>query len=978
MIARSRAAIAAFTLCLLLTQSGVRAELVRFVQIIKNETPGTRLHISEVEAFALGVMPNDLGGATFGGLSTSTNDIGDGTLTTYGSGNLVPVVGTTNSIQHGAANENPNNLLELAGNVWSTNLDQATNSQYTLDLGGTFDVTTVRMWPRADTCCTERWQNLEVHLYADDGTGNPGALIASSDDPRLAAPGGNIPLEITFAAGSTEIEELSFTAAFAYPEEDDPAILSSASPGSVVGTLAALNEFGGAVPSATFALVAGPGDTDNALYDIDGSELQVSGDLSGIDGVEHSVRVQAMTAEGTVEGAFTFTVLLDSDNDSLIDSWELMFGSLADFMTGGDSDGDGENDEDEFREGTDPSVPDDALFRETFNFDDGGFVEEATGNSPIPSVHSAVTGTWSMAGDDSGPATNTLTSPDIMVPVTGGIRVSFNHRYSIEPEWDGTALQVSIDGGPFRTVPHADFTENGYTFFGLIGNHVLANGDGFNGDSPNYADGEFITSIAAVGGVRAGSTIAIRFLGAWDEGAKGPGNPNWEIDSITVDLLPDTDMDGMPDSYEIATDGLDEMVDDGGGDLDVDLVTNLDEYLNRTDPNEEDTDADGLFDNIESNTGTFVDANDTGTDPLNPDTDGDGLMDSVEDNGGVFVSAQMTGTNPLDPDSDGDTIPDGTEVSKNSNPNDPNSIPPVALLAYFDFNGNLIDQAANSPDLALIGPAALTTGGMGVSGGGGDESLNLMGLGDGSMAQTPPGSHLDLAAANNSMSVAFWQFNTLFGNSSAFWIHAPLADGNLRGFQAHTPWGNGTVYFDQSGCCDPPERLTVDGVATLNQWQHFVFQRNPNGEREIWVDGALVASASGADPLDPFDGIISIGAEGPTTNNSFSGRIDDFAIFSDSLTPAQISELANGATPLDLFGAAIPFAINSITHDAASGSTTVEWNSRPNKTYAIDSSNDLQTWSELDDGIDSEGETTSYSEDLPVGTARKYYRVREL
>ena len=46
-----------------------------------------------------------------------------------------------------------------------------------------------------------------------------------------------------------------------------------------------------------------------------------------------------------------------------------------------------------------------------------------------------------------------------------------------------------------------------------------------------------------------------------------------------------------------------------------------------------------------------------GTDPGNPDSDDDGLLDGVETNTGTFVSATDTGTNPLESDSDGDFLP---------------------------------------------------------------------------------------------------------------------------------------------------------------------------------------------------------------------------------------------------------------------------------------------------------------------------------
>jgi glucose/arabinose dehydrogenase len=61
-----------------------------------------------------------------------------------------------------------------------------------------------------------------------------------------------------------------------------------------------------------------------------------------------------------------------------------------------------------------------------------------------------------------------------------------------------------------------------------------------------------------------------------------------------------------------------------------------------TDPDSSpvDTDQDLLPDSVETNTGMFIDENDTGTDPNDPDTDNDGVIDGIE----VFF-----GTDPNDP-----------------------------------------------------------------------------------------------------------------------------------------------------------------------------------------------------------------------------------------------------------------------------------------------------------------------------------------
>lgn len=51
------------------------------------------------------------------------------------------------------------------------------------------------------------------------------------------------------------------------------------------------------------------------------------------------------------------------------------------------------------------------------------------------------------------------------------------------------------------------------------------------------------------------------------------------------------------------------------------------------------------------------------TDPTNPDSDGDGLSDGVESNSGTFAGAADTGTSPVSPDTDSDGVDDKTEVT---------------------------------------------------------------------------------------------------------------------------------------------------------------------------------------------------------------------------------------------------------------------------------------------------------------------------
>ncbi len=114
-------------------------------------------------------------------------------------------------------------------------------------------------------------------------------------------------------------------------------------------------------------------------------------------------------------------------------------------------------------------------------------------------------------------------------------------------------------------------------------------------------------------------------------------------------LLQDTDSDGLWDGP----------ADPNGGE---DVNGNGARDPGETYPWVPDTDKDGLKDGPEVTT--------HGTDPLLPDSDEDGLTDGRE--------VSVYGTDPTDWDSDDDGFGDGEEIGAGSDPNDPDSRPPIA------------------------------------------------------------------------------------------------------------------------------------------------------------------------------------------------------------------------------------------------------------------------------------------------------------
>lgn len=235
----------------------------------------------------------------------------------------------------------------------------------------------------------------------------------------------------------------------------------------------------------------------------------------------------------------------------------------------------------------------------------------------------------------------------------------------------------------------------------------------------------------------------------------------------------------------------------------------------------------------------------------------------------------------------------------------PSSLLAIDLLGHWTFDD--ATDPVSSPDVTGVAPAFALGGGAvysadmtGFSGAAGDLSLDVGAATNGAYAELPVGPHLDAAIASDAIAISFWQFNTQIANSSTFWITSPTAPVQ-RGMQAHVSWSNNRIYFDTGGTAAGGNRIITPAGSpnpvVLNTWQHFVFQKDALGNKQVWLDGALLLDqAGGANALLPFDGRVLLGAY-PDFSNSFSGRIDEVAIFDDALGAAEILLLSTGSDP---------------------------------------------------------------------------------
>ncbi len=223
---------------------------------------------------------------------------------------------------------------------------------------------------------------------------------------------------------------------------------------------------------------------------------------------------------------------------------------------------------------------------------------------------------------------------------------------SFPPEWYNGAGESATDNPTLRTVvtvtagadtPNINFTTN--------------TNENYDGDATlDYTD----------------NCPAVANTGQQDTDNDGYGN--------ACDLCPSV---SDPDQFDADADLVGDACDNCAAVPNLDQANNDGDALG--DACDPDDDNDGIADGSDNclfvaNAGQQNFDGDAQGDACDPDDDNDGLLDTVETNTGIFVSAADTGSNPLDLDTDDDGFEDGTEVTAGTDPNNPGSNPSVPTL----------------------------------------------------------------------------------------------------------------------------------------------------------------------------------------------------------------------------------------------------------------------------------------------------------
>ena len=311
-----------------------------------------------------------------------------------------------------------------------------------------------------------------------------------------------------------------------------------------------------------------------------------------------------------------------------------------------------------------------------------------------------------------------------------------------------------------------------------------------------------------------------------------------------------------------------------------------------------DTDHDGLLDAWESAYG------------LNPASAADATSD-LDSDGLTALKEFAFDTDPRYSDSDSDGAGDGYEFSAGSDPGDAQFFPPymnaTGLLAWWNFDSTVsataVSDRVHGFSGELAGGATVTNFGGGRTGGTGDRALDVT-RPQADRLSVDDARWLNAASLVDTVTFSFWQKTSAVVNGTSFHAVSPSAEAS-RGAQAHVPWGDTSIAWDTTGWSSPTgSRITAASPPGFNHllWHHFAFVKKGD-TKEIWIDGAKVATGTNTFDLRSDLVRLVIGAyDPPSGSTQAQAFIDDFAVFADALTPAQIQRLAAGARPDALAG----------------------------------------------------------------------------
>lgn len=144
-------------------------------------------------------------------------------------------------------------------------------------------------------------------------------------------------------------------------------------------------------------------------------------------------------------------------------------------------------------------------------------------------------------------------------------------------------------------------------------------------------------------------------------------------------------------------------------------------------------------------------------------------------------------------------------------------------------------------------------------------------------------------------------FLTMFQNSlaesAAFKWHSSngVAANETRGIFSHCTWSDGSIYWDQGGCCALSQRTNVALISNTGTWHVIAFRNNYSGtNRTIWRNNSILTTNSSAIAninLSATAANVGGASDEYGPDSAWNARIGQFAMYNRSLSDTEMTEV---------------------------------------------------------------------------------------
>lgn len=221
------------------------------------------------------------------------------------------------------------------------------------------------------------------------------------------------------------------------------------------------------------------------------------------------------------------------------------------------------------------------------------------------------------------------------------------------------------------------------------------------------------------------------------------------------------------------------------------------------------------------------------------------------------------------------------------------------MLLYYDFNDDsdpeaVVDKSGKGNDGEVFN-AEYTGDGEGVTGEAGDRAMDLGLFNDDAYVEVT--TAIDGAFASlidtDQVSLTMW----ILGSEEQPVDQWTFYAGPNRQLGSHTPWSNSEVYFDVAGiagdaCCNDRINTPIDLETFSEEWNHYGFVKDAD-VTYIYQNGELLIEGFDIRPFEEEieEFFIGVGPEGD--RRSYSGLIDEFAVWDNALSEDDIMDIYN-------------------------------------------------------------------------------------